>query len=183
MDGAEAVAETDIALTLRAASFATVAHAEQRRKYSGEPYVAHCFEVARLVDAVGGTPEMVAAAMLHDVVEDTAVTIANVAEQFGPVIARYVLWLTDVSKPTDGNRAARKKIDRDHLAAAPPEVKTIKLADLISNTQSIVEQDPGFAKVYLPEKIQLLAVLTEGDSGLWKMAKALAEEGVARSGL
>jgi hypothetical protein len=78
--------------------------------------------------------------------------------------------LTDVSKPTDGNRAKRKNMDREHIAKASLQAKTIKLADLIDNTRSIVEHDPKFAKVYLTEKALLLEVLREGDSFLWSMA-------------
>ena len=81
--------------------------------------------------------------------------------------------LTDVSKPEDGNRAVRKEIDRQHTAQASPQAKTIKLADLISNTVSIVEHDPKFARIYLKEKALLLEVLTEGDPTLYAMATKL----------
>jgi len=74
--------------------------------------------------------------------------------------------LTDVSKPEDGNRAVRKARDREHTAAAPAEAQTIKLADLISNSRSIMAHDPAFAKTYLEEKRLLLAVMTKGDPGL-----------------
>jgi hypothetical protein len=83
--------------------------------------------------------------------------------------------LTDVSRPEDGNRAKRKAIDRAHTAKASPEAKTIKLADLIDNTRSIVELDPGFAKIYLVEKVLLLEVLQEGDAGLWEMARRMTD--------
>jgi hypothetical protein len=79
--------------------------------------------------------------------------------------------LTDVSRPEDGNRAARKAIDLAHTAKASPAAKTIKLADLIDNTRSIVERDPDFAKVYLQEKARLLEVLQEGDPTLMAMAR------------
>lgn len=83
--------------------------------------------------------------------------------------------LTDVSRPEDGNRAARKKLDREHLAKATPEVKTIKLADLIHNTESIVAHDPKFAEVYLEEKRALLSVLKDCTSPiLWAKACTLA---------
>jgi len=57
------------------------------------------------------TVEQEAAALLHDVVEDTEVTIEQVEETFGHKIAELVGWLTDVSKPSDGKRAVRKEID------------------------------------------------------------------------
>lgn len=157
----------------RAKVFATAAHAAvgQTRKYTGEPYVVHPMEVASLVESVGGTEAMVAAALLHDVLEDTGVTVDVLEEQFGSEVADLVLWLTDVSKPGDGNRSTRKALDRQHSAAAPAAAQTVKVADLISNSRSIVAHDPGFAKVYLEEKRLLLEVLTRADPTLLTMAR------------
>lgn len=114
---------------------------------------------------------MIAAALLHDVLEDTAVTVDVLEEQFGSEVADLVLWLTDVSKPEDGNRSTRKALDRQHSAAAPAAAQTVKVADLISNTRSIVAHDPGFAKVYIEEKRLLLDVLTGADPTLLTMAR------------
>ena len=157
----------------RARVFATAAHAAvgQKRKYTGEPYVVHPLEVANIVISVGGTEAMVAAAMLHDVLEDTAVTFDLLEDEFGEEVAQLVLWLTDVSKPEDGNRSTRKALDRQHSAAAPAEAQTIKVADLISNSRTIVEFDPNFAKVYLEEKRQLLEMLTKADPTLLEQAR------------
>ncbi len=156
----------------KALVFATTAHAAvgQQRKYSGEPYIAHPIAVAEIVKSVPHTPEMIAAALLHDVVEDTLVTIEEIEAQFGAKVAELVGWLTDVSKPEDGNRAKRKAMDRDHTAKAPPEAKTIKLADLIDNTASIKARDPDFWRVYRREKAALLNVLQEGDKSLLERA-------------
>ena len=153
----------------KAQVFAIAAHAavQQKRKYTGEPYIVHPAEVASIVASVeGSTPDMVAAAWLHDVVEDTGCTITDIHLAFGADIAALVGWLTDVSKPEDGNRAKRKAIDREHTAQAPAEAQTIKLADLISNSKSIMAHDPDFAVTYLAEKKLLLEVLTKGDRGL-----------------
>ena len=164
----------------RARIFATAAHAavNHRRKYTNEPYIVHPTEVAAIVAGVpGATPEMIAAAWLHDVVEDTQVTEQVIREEFGDAVADIVMWLTDVSRPEDGNRARRKAIDRAHTAQAPAEAQTVKLADLISNTTTITAYDPEFARVYLEEKRQLLEVLTRGDAGL--RAAAMSTVGVA----
>jgi (p)ppGpp synthase/HD superfamily hydrolase len=153
----------------KAQVYAQAAHAAvgQRRKYSGEPYIVHPAEVAKIVAGVpGATPDMVAAAWLHDVVEDTGCTYTDIHMAFGADIAALVGWLTDVSQPQDGNRAHRKAMDRAHTAEAPAEAQTIKLADLISNSRSIVAHDPAFARTYLAEKRLLLAVMTRGDAGL-----------------
>ena len=144
----------------------------QLRKYTNEPYIVHPFEVASIVATVpSATPEMIAAAWLHDVVEDTEVTLDQIHLVFGADVAKLVFWLTDTSKPEDGNRAARKAIDRAHIAAAPAEAQTVKLADLISNTKSIMAHDPEFAKVYLEEKRLLLEVMTKGHPALMAEAR------------
>ena len=152
--------------------YAIAAHSavKQVRKYTGVPYYEHPRAVAELVSNVGGTPEMIAAAWLHDVVEDTGCTIENIRDVFGLTVALYVEALTDVSKPEDGNRVTRKKLDREHIANACPQAKTIKLADMIDNTSTITKYDPDFAKVYMFEKKELLAVLSEGNQKLLERA-------------
>lgn len=159
----------------KARVFATAAHAAvgQVRKYTNEPYIVHPFEVAMTVKQIGGTPEMVAAAFLHDTVEDTGVTMETIEREFGPEVAEIVFFLTDVSRPEHGNRAARKAMDRAHIAKADARAQTIKLADLISNCSSIVKYDPEFAKVYLEEKRLLLEVLTKGDKILLDRARKI----------
>ena len=156
----------------KARVFAIAAHTAvgQKRKYTNSEYWLHPAEVAEIVKTVSHTDEMLAAAWLHDVVEDTKVENRVIFAMFGREVADLVCWLTDTSCAKHGNRAARKAVDRAHIAAAPPEVKTIKLADLIHNTATIVEYDPDFAKVYLKEKSLLLEVLKEGDSNLWQQA-------------
>ena len=157
----------------RARVFATAAHAAagQVRKCTFEPYIVHPAEVVSIVRSVPHTPEMLAAAWLHDVVEDTAVTMEVVRKEFGTEVADLVGWLTDVSRPEHGNRAKRKELDRLHTAAAPAEAQTIKLADLISNTRSIMAHDEKFAKTYLEEKRLLLAVMHRGDATLMAEAR------------
>jgi (p)ppGpp synthase/HD superfamily hydrolase len=154
--------------------FATKAHHGQKRKYTNEDYIVHPAAVVDIVRSVPHTEEMLAAAWLHDTVEDCGVLISEIKDGFGPLVARFVLDLTDISKPTDGNRRMRKDIDLHHTAAAHPKAKTIKLADLIDNTRSIVQYDPKFAVTYLKEKRALLGVLREGDKTLWDRAAKIA---------
>ena len=159
----------------RARVFATAAHAAvgQVRKYTFEPYIVHPAEVAGIVATVPHTNEMLAAAYLHDTVEDTGVSIVDIQKEFGNEVASLVGWLTDVSKPEQGNRAVRKAIDREHTAMAPAAAQTVKLADLIANSRSILAHDPAFAKVYLEEKRMLLEVLTRGDATLMAQARRI----------
>jgi (p)ppGpp synthase/HD superfamily hydrolase len=169
-------------IVTKAQVFATAAHAAVKhvRKYTGEPYIVHPIHVMSIVKTVEHTDAMLAAALLHDTVEDTGVTIDLIEQEFGTEVAELVGWLTDVSKKDDGNRAVRKQMDLEHTAQAPAAAQTIKLADLISNTSSIVKNDPKFAETYLKEKQALLKVLTKGDPALisWTHATLLNGQSV-----
>ena len=155
-------------LVQKALKFATHAHGDQKRKYTGEPYIVHPVEVMEIVQTVEHDEAMLAAALLHDVVEDTPVTIEEIQELFGADVASLVDDLTDVSKPEDGNRKFRKALDREHSAQSSARAQTVKLADLISNGVDILKNDPKFAKVFLAEKELLLEVLTKGNPTLRK---------------
>lgn len=162
----------------RAAAFAKAAHKkiDQRRKYTNEPYIVHPQAVAGLVESVTTDEVMIAAAWLHDVVEDTSVTIGDVEKAFGQEVASLVDDLTDVARPEDGNRAARTAKNRDHTAAADPRAKTVKLADVIHNISDIAQANPGYAPKYIAEKEQLIEVLGEGDPALLKQANQTIAE-------
>lgn len=165
-------------LILQASAFAAAAHSyiDQRRKYTNEPYIVHPAAVARLVAEVTDDQAMIAAAWLHDVVEDTPVTIEEIVSVFGDDIASLVSDLTGVAKPEDGARHVRKAIDLEHTAQASPRAKTIKLADLLHNLGSIAEHDPSFALTYMQEKRRLLNVLKEGDSALFRRVDELVSD-------
>ena len=158
--------------TKLAANFAAAAHKlrNHRRKYTNDPYIVHPAEVAKLVSMVCFDEDVICAAWLHDVVEDTVFTLDNIHCLFGARVAALVEQLTDIAVPSDGNRKVRAEINRNHTAVASKEAKMVKLADLISNTKSIVEHDPDFARVYLKEKELLLEVLQDADSQLYYMA-------------
>jgi len=157
-------------LVQKALQFATDAHKDQMRKYTHEPYIVHPKAVADMVADTDATQEQVAAALLHDVVEDTQFTLEDIKLEFGDTVADLVFWLTDVDH-SHGNRKQRKQKDRDRLSQAPAQAQIIKVADFIDNTKSIVEHDPKFAKLYLQEKMDMLAVLTKvKDTDLWKKA-------------
>jgi (p)ppGpp synthase/HD superfamily hydrolase len=160
----------------RVADFARAAHGDQIRKYTGEPYIEHPLEVAEIVRSVTNDLDVIAAAILHDVAEDTAFTLEQIRANFGPRVAAFVAEVTDVSRPQDGNRAKRKAMDREHLAKASPQGQTIKLADLISNADSILRYDPDFAKVYIREKRALLEVRTMGNHVLYDRAMKIVEQ-------
>lgn len=142
-------------------AFAIKAHAGQVRKYTDEPYIVHPRAVVGRVaqhTVAQCYDEMLAAAWLHDTVEDTDTTFGDISAAFGDVVMAYVWWLTD--EPLEaGNRKVRKHLQRTRLQYAPGDVQAIKLADLADNAWSIVEHDPKFAKVFLTEALQLIDVL------------------------
>jgi (p)ppGpp synthase/HD superfamily hydrolase len=178
-------AQQEDTLELRARVFATAAHAAvgQKRKYTNTPYIEHPAAVAEIVRAVPHTEAMLAAAWLHDVVEDTKVTHADLVAEFGEEVADLVKWLTDVSAPQDGNRAARKRKDLMNLAEAPAGAQTVKVADLLDNAKTIVEFDPHFARVFLAEKAALLTVLTKADTTLLARAIRVVDAGLDALGM
>jgi hypothetical protein len=168
-------------LVNRAICFAKETHQriDQRRKYSNQPYSVHLEQVAKIVASVTDDQEMIASAWLHDVVEDTPATLDDIEHEFGSSVAQIVRELTDISKPSDGNRETRKAIDREHLARASGRAQTIKLADLIDNCKDITRHDTRFAQVFLNEMDALLAVLIKADERLMRRAHRTMAEGVA----
>lgn len=172
-------------LVERAREFAISAHQRisHKRKYSQQPYQVHLEAVAKSVASVTDDPEMIAAAWLHDTVEDTPATLGDIEDQFGKGVAELVENLTDISRPGDGNRALRKRMDLEHSAKGSVRAKTVKLADLIDNCTDISHHDKRFAQVYLVEMAALLKVLSEGHPVLLEEAESLHAKCSAKLGL
>jgi len=166
-------------MTLRekAKQFAHEAHDSigQKRKYNDEPYWVHTDAVAETVASVlPSDEEAIAAAHLHDVVEDVfplnkEYSIFRITREFGERVAQLVTELTDVYTKEAWpklNRATRKSLERERVAKISVTGKTIKLADFLDNTASIVKDDKDFAQVYLKEKLALLPYLSDGNPQL-----------------
>lgn len=148
----------------RASIVARRAHEDQTRKYTGEPYFNHCRAVAMLVSQRGGTNWMIAAAYLHDTIEDTMVTAQWLRVYFPPAVVDIVVGLTDVYTTQaypSLNRQQRKRLEVERYALEAADVQRVKLCDLMDNTRSIIEHDPKFAITYLKEKADLMAVFRE----------------------
>lgn len=156
----------------RALVFATTAHAsvDHRRKWTGEPYIVHPIEVAKILADNGvDDEEMLAAALCHDVLEDTPVGAEDMLAADFPL--PFIHLVVELTTPEYlGNRAERSAKEKTRLATISARAQTIKCADLISNTRSIVEHDRAFATVYLPEKAAALDVLTKADAGMHRLA-------------
>lgn len=161
-----------MSLAFEAMRFARHAHKNQQRKYTGNPYADHLAEVAGIVATVKHDDEMIATAWLHDCVEDCGVSLQEIGDRFGHMVAIGVSGLSDTET---GNRAQRKALSRERLSRCSAWIQTIKCADLISNTSSIVMHDPKFAVTYLEEKRLLLAVLNRADPRLLELAKSMSQ--------
>lgn len=122
-----------------AIGYGIAAHDGQFRK-SGEPYITHPLAVATIVAGVGAQPATVIAAVLHDTVEDTAVTLEDVRERFGPQVEVLVDGATKVAavRGDDPDRLEAARLRKLFVAlAADPRVVTIKLADRLHNLRTI----------------------------------------------
>ena len=164
-------------LAYKAMMFAREVHKDQVRKYTGNPYFDHLAEVTGIASSIGtwnfafpSRLQYMAVCWLHDCVEDQGATCDTLLKDFGWDVADGVMLLSDKEK---GNRAERQAASRERLSKAPGWVQTIKCADLISNTSSIVKHDPNFAKTYLEEKRLLLDVMTEADPELRAFAMSM----------
>ena len=151
----------------RVLNFANVAHQGQKRKYTDEDYITHPIAVAKLVHERYKDNNMTCAAFLHDVLEDTAVTHSELrtflhetfSVESAEDILSLVVELTDVYTKEafpHYNRKQRKEWEALRLAYVSERAKQIKRADIEHNSESILEHDPKFAKVFLAEKENLL---------------------------
>lgn len=160
--------------------FVRFAHGQQVRKYTNEPYWTHPYKVAELVAPFDdGTNMLIEIALLHDVLEDTKLTDVDIVNHLlligytmaeARIIERGVIALTDVytSESFDHmNRKQRKEFEAHRLKKIHWEFQTVKYADLIHNTESIVKHDPNFAKKYLQEKRYILNLMRSGHLDLF----------------
>jgi (p)ppGpp synthase/HD superfamily hydrolase len=166
---------------VKAYYFASAAHGaiDQRRKYTNEPYIEHPLQVWKLVRSLDGTEYQCAAALLHDVVEDTRIELSTIEKLFGQKTAKMVEELTKVSKPEDGNRLLRHSMDLAKLSSISPEAQTVKLADIFCNSATIRNADHEFARIYLNEKLDEVSVLTCGLPELREEALKMIKLGLA----
>jgi GTP diphosphokinase / guanosine-3',5'-bis(diphosphate) 3'-diphosphatase len=133
----------DVKRLLEAAAFAARKHSGQKRKGKDEePYINHPLEVANLLVSVGGIDDIdvLAAGLLHDTIEDTGATRADIEEKFGSRTANIVAEVTDdKSLP----KAERKRLQIVHAPHLSNDAKLVKLADKISNITDILDRPPS----------------------------------------
>jgi (p)ppGpp synthase/HD superfamily hydrolase len=173
---------------IRVAQFAAKAHAGQVRKYNGRPYIEHPMRVAGAVmlrpdvDKGGIGEQIVAAAWLHDTLEDTQATVEQILE-FGPVTATIVQELTHPPLSM-GNRVKRRELYFGKLAGASEEAKIIKMVDRIDNLDDMYaefaggmcEGDALFAELYAHESLLLAGAVGAADQPLNDALRAVAHK-------
>ena len=161
--------------TVRA--FADGAHGEQQRKYTPERYIVHPVRVMEICRQHTARLPVLAAALLHDVLEDTPVTKENLGRFLSTVMReedasetlRLVVELTDVytkQRHPRLNRKKRKAKEASRIEKTSADSQTVKYADMIDNCREIVAHDRDFARVFLRECKALLTMMPKGDAAL-----------------
>ena len=126
-----------------ALAFAADKHRDQRRKDAdASPYINHPIALVRVLSAEGGVTERVPllAALLHDTIEDTETTEAELAARFGPGVAAVVMEVTDDKALP---KARRKELQVEHAPHVSRDAQLVKLADKICNLRDVASKPPA----------------------------------------
>lgn len=169
--------------------FARDAHGSQRRKFVDELYIEHSIRVMKECSAVTQKLPILAAALLHDVIEDTAVTVEEMKEFLLRIMSeadaaktvKLVIDLTDVythEAHPQWNRRVRKDKENERLKTISADSRTIKYADMIDNATGIEGND--FAPKLLQEMKRNLKTIPGGDPTLYEKAVAIVEQGIEK---
>ncbi|MES3018446.1 MAG: HD domain-containing protein [Bacteroidota bacterium] len=161
--------------------FADQAHGDQTRKYTPERYIVHPVRVMKMLTEYTTDISMLAAALLHDVLEDTPVKSEDIEIFIKDVMLasevrktlRLVEELTDVYVKAAFphlNRRQRKELELARIAKTSRDSQTIKYADIIDNCVEIVKYDRGFAGKFLSECREILRKAPNGDQRLYQKA-------------
>ncbi len=170
--------------------YAGKAHGKQRRKFSDELYINHPIRVMNTCKEFTDKIHVLAAALLHDVLEDTSITKAEMKKTLETWMEKYaaqktvalVEELTDVYTKKaypQLNRKARKEMEAKRLSKVSVDAQLIKYADIMDNAANIREHNPGFAIVYLREGRILLTKMTKGNSKLHARALKLIDTAIS----
>lgn len=171
-------------------AFADRAHGGQLRKYTPERYIVHPVRVMKLCREYTADLTVLAAALLHDVLEDTPVSREDIRVFLSTLMTPQqsrrtldlVVELTDVfvkSAYPQWNRRKRKQMEAARIALTSADAQTIKYADILDNSREILQHDPEFGKKFLQECRALLLVATRGNKALHTLALQAVEQGLA----
>lgn len=171
--------------------FGDQAHGEQLRKYAPDRYMVHPVRVMEKLKNYTDDITILAAALLHDVLEDTPVTRSQMQDFLATLLnaqqaertAELVVELSDVYVKKDFpnlNRRTRKSKELERLEKTSADSQTIKYSDILDNSLEISDQDPQFARVYLSEASLILKKLDKGNPELRKEAMKAVEKGLQK---
>jgi len=165
---------------LRALSYAAKRHSSQRRKGGDHiPYINHPIDVAAIlaVDAGVDKQDVLVAAILHDTVEDTTATSAEIEDLFGPAVAGLVAEMTDdKSLP----KMRRKELQIEHASELSDDAKLLKLADKISNVRDLAATPPhGWSLQRQIEYLDWTEAVISGCRGVNETLERLYDETLA----
>ncbi|MGV3529572.1 MAG: HD domain-containing protein [Flavisolibacter sp.] len=170
--------------------FADAAHGGQKRKYTPERYIVHPVRVMEMCRRYSHSLPLLAAALLHDVLEDTPVSRGEIFDFLKTVMTKdeahtcieMVVELTDVFTKDaypQWNRRVRKEKEADRISRSSPGAQTIKYADIIDNCREIVQYDRQFGPKFLKECRQLLGVMQAGNRELYQLALQTVQKELA----
>lgn len=171
-----------------ARGYATAKHRGMKRKYTGEDYIVHPISVANTISEDIYDIDLIIAALLHDVVEDTDTTIDEIYELFGLAVAEIVFWVTTVDREVTSpelldvlnkanedtiieyelmlesykhNRAYRKPVENRRMSLAPYKAQVLRLYDINHNLSQLSKDDARFCLLYINEKITMIETMKE----------------------
>jgi (p)ppGpp synthase/HD superfamily hydrolase len=173
--------------------FASTAHGMQRRKFADEPYINHPLRVMQICKRFTDDVTVLAAALLHDVLEDTSTSQQEMLSFLETVLSPFeskatlemVIDLTDIYTSKNypqWNRRIRKNHEVNRLSRIRPTSQTIKYADIIDNSKDILRAEEDFARKYLHECRQILKNLKKGNRSLWEEAIGSVNDALDKSG-
>jgi GTP pyrophosphokinase len=172
----EDLSQSDIDLIRRAYDLAAVAHADQERA-SGEPYIVHSLAVAQRLAELHLDPATIAAGLLHDVVEDTIVTIEDLRQDFGQEVAKLVDGVTKLEQIDQLSQMSQRTLEyeeaeslRKMFLAMVDDVRVvlIKLADRLHNMHTLAALPPSRRKKFARETLDIFAPLASR-LGIWQI--------------
>ena len=173
--------ENPLAPVLKAAAFAAEKHRDQRRKDAeASPYINHPIALANVLVNEGGVTDsnVICAALLHDTIEDTETTEAELRAAFGDEITDIVLEVTD-DKSLE--KHVRKQAQIDHAPHISAQAKLVKLADKICNLRDILASPPaGWSTERKREYFDWAAKVVDGVRGVNPALEAAFDEVSAR---
>jgi guanosine-3',5'-bis(diphosphate) 3'-pyrophosphohydrolase len=174
--------DSGLSLVLRAAAFASRKHSKQRRKDAdASPYINHPLAVACVLasEAAVDDPVILAAALLHDTIEDTETVASDLRQEFADDVVSIVEEVSDDKElPAD----VRKRLQVEHAAACSAPAKLVKLADKICNVRDLETTPPtGWSRERQLGYLDWASEVVAGLRGAHPVLEALFDEALARS--